>query len=146
MYSTFHYLTISCVPAIGHVYDISILDSFIYTCYRSCIWRFSTWQFQVHLHAIGYVRNISRYDTRHLLIVADILWWVRYLKFILNCSWHFAACLPSKVPDIVCRWHFMVSYLGKVPITSMYNFYWQKFYVTNWILLSLVRPPWFWGL
>ena len=44
--------------------------------------------------AIGYVPNISRYDTRHLLIVADILQHV-----------------PSKIPDIVASWHFMVSYL-----------------------------------
>ena len=51
MYTTFHYLTVSCIPAtgtfqyltvlcipvIGHVHDISIPDSFMYTCYRSGI-------------------------------------------------------------------------------------------------------------
>ena len=37
MYTTFQYLTVVCIPAIGHVYDISIPDSFVYTCYRSCI-------------------------------------------------------------------------------------------------------------
>ena len=36
--------------------------------------------------AIGYVPNISRYDTRHLFIVTDISRLVRYMKFILDCS------------------------------------------------------------
>ena len=29
---------ISAIPAVGHVYDISIPDSFVYTYYRSCIY------------------------------------------------------------------------------------------------------------
>ena len=37
MYMTFQYLTVSCIPATGHVHDISIPDSFMYTYYRSCI-------------------------------------------------------------------------------------------------------------
>jgi len=50
MYMTFQYLTVSCIlHGTGHVYDISIPDSFMYiTCYRSCIWRFNTWQFHVY--------------------------------------------------------------------------------------------------
>ena len=37
MYTTFQYLAVLCIPATGHVYDISISGSFVYTCYRSCI-------------------------------------------------------------------------------------------------------------
>ena len=48
------------------------------------------------------------------LHVADILWHV-----------------PIKVPDLDCGWHFLVLYLGKIPITSMCNFSWQKFHVAN---------------
>ena len=66
----FQYLTVSCIPASGHVHNIS-----------------------VHVYLlIGYVPNISRHDTGHLLIVADILQHV-----------------PSKIPDIDCSWHFMAS-------------------------------------
>ena len=42
MYMTFQYLTVSCISAKGHVYDISIPDSFVYTCFRSCIYDIST--------------------------------------------------------------------------------------------------------
>ena len=38
---TFQYLTVLCIPAIGHVYDISVPDIFMYTCYRSCIYDIS---------------------------------------------------------------------------------------------------------
>ena len=41
-YRAFQYLTVSCKPAIGHVQDISIPDSFMYTCCRSCIGNFNT--------------------------------------------------------------------------------------------------------
>ena len=37
MYMTFQYLTVSCIPHTGHVYDISIPDSFMHICYRLCI-------------------------------------------------------------------------------------------------------------
>ena len=37
VYMTFQYLTVVCIPATGHVYDISIPDSFVYTSYRSCM-------------------------------------------------------------------------------------------------------------
>ena len=33
--------------------------------------------------AIGYVPNISQYDTGHLFIVVDISW---QLRFVLDCS------------------------------------------------------------
>ena len=81
-----------------------------HTCSRSCIWHFNTWQFHVYPLQDMYriILNISRYDT---LIVADISWWVRYLKFFSDCSWHFAACI-CKVPGIDCNWHFMVRYLS----------------------------------
>ena len=56
---TFRYLTVSYIR---HVYDISIPDSFIY---------YMTFQYLTVscIPATGYV---SRYDTGHLLIVADI--------------------------------------------------------------------------
>ena len=86
--------------ATGRVYDISIPYSFMYTC-RIC----------------------------RLGIVLDILWLVRYLKFIF---WTVADILhyvpskipdnvPSKVPDIDCSWHFILLYLGKTPIISRYG-------------------------
>ena len=55
VYMTFQYLTVSCIPAIGHgIYDISIPDSFMYTCYWSCIRHFSTRQFCVYLLLVMY--------------------------------------------------------------------------------------------
>ena len=88
---TFQYVTVSCIPAIGHVCNISIPDSFMYTCYRSCIMTFqyvtvscipaighvcniSIPDSFMYTGYIGCVPNISRYDTGHLLIVADISW------------------------------------------------------------------------
>jgi len=55
VYMTFQYLTVLCISATGHVYDISIPDSFMYTCYRSCIWHFNTWQFHVYLLQVVYM-------------------------------------------------------------------------------------------
>ena len=61
IYTIFQYLTVSCIPATGHVYDISIP---VY---------------------------ISRYDTGDLLIVADILQHVPSEIPDIDCSWHFMA-------------------------------------------------------
>ena len=65
-----------------NVYDISIPDSFMYTCYRSCIsyfntwqfhvyiviwhfntWHFNTWQLHVYQYATGHVYDISIPDS-----------------------------------------------------------------------------------
>ena len=59
---TFQYLTVSCIPATGHVSDISIPDSFMYTYYKSCIMTFQYLTVSC-IPAIEYVPNISRYDT-----------------------------------------------------------------------------------
>ena len=37
MYITFHYLTVLCVSATEHVYDISLPDSVVCVCYRICM-------------------------------------------------------------------------------------------------------------
>ena len=65
MYMTFQYLTVSCIPAIGHVYDISIPDSVMYTCCRSCIGHFNTWQFCVYLQNYMYRKTICTVLTRN---------------------------------------------------------------------------------
>ena len=141
---TFQYLKVSCIPAIGHVCDISIPESFMYicyryisipesfmyTCYRSRIGHFNTWQCHA-LPAIGYVHHISRNDTWNLFsTVADIL-----------------QHIPSKVPDIDCSWHFMVLYLGKLPIMSTYVIIFPgKFLYLVEPSCLWVRPLWFQGL
>ena len=67
MYITFQYQTISCIPATGHVYNISIPDSFMYTCYR----------------------YISRNNTSNLFwTVADILQHIPSKVPDIDCSWH----------------------------------------------------------
>ena len=104
MYVTFQYLTVSCIPA------------------------------------IGYVPNISWYDTGHLLIVAD--------NFVVgkipeNLFWTVADILQyvsSKVLDTDCSWHFMVLYLylGKVLIIFLVRYYFD--FLAEICFLSLVRP------
>ena len=42
-------------------------------------------------------------------------------EMYFDILWH----VPSKAPDIDRGWHFLVLYLGKILITSMYNFSWQ---------------------
>ena len=95
--------------------------------------------------AIGYVPNICKYNTT---MVADILWCVRYLKFILDYSWHFTAVRYTWHWSLIAgiSWYCIDTY-----IISMYKllFSLQKFLVANWILLSLhcmVRPLWFQSL
>ena len=67
---TFGYLTVSCT---GHVYDISIPDSFMYTCYWSCAWH---WYLTVSCRpGTGHVA-IWHFDT-------CMYTWYR------SCIWHF---------------------------------------------------------
>ena len=47
MYVTFQYLTVSCIPTIGRVYDISVSDSFMYTYHRLCIWHLNIVMYHV---------------------------------------------------------------------------------------------------
>ena len=66
----------------------------------------------IRVSTVGYVPNISRYGTGHLLIIADILWLVSPTVYF---ELHLTFCgmyMPSKVPDIDCRLHFMILYLG----------------------------------
>ena len=47
--------------------------------------------------------------------------------------------LYSKAADIDCSWHFMGLHL-------LVFFLAEIIFIPNWILWSLVRPLWFWGL
>ena len=109
-----------------------------YTCHRSCIWHFNTWQFHVCLTfqyltvscipAIGRVYDISIPDSFMYLtflgMMPDSHWYIASSwQFVVNLFWTVADILqhvPSMVPDIDFSWHFMVLYVGKISIISMY--------------------------
>ena len=76
------HLTVSCIPAIGHVYEISIPDSFMY---RSCIWHFNTWQFhaQVMYMTFGYL-TVSCTGHVHDISIPDSFMYTCYQ----SCAWH----------------------------------------------------------
>ena len=78
-----------------NVYDISIPDSFMYTCYRSCIWYFNTWQFHVYLLQVMYM--IFQYLTVSCIHC--------YMTFqYLTFQYLTASCIPVCYRS--CIWHF----------------------------------------
>ena len=97
MYMTFHYLTVLCMPTTGHVYDISVPDSFVYAYYRSCIWHFRTRQFCVCLLQVTYdisVPDSFVYAHVHDISLPDSFVYAYYRSCIWHfTTWQFCVCL-----------------------------------------------------
>ena len=110
MYMTFQYLTDSCILATGHVYDISILDSFMYTCYRSCIWHLNSWQFHVYLLQVMYM-------TFQFLTVSCILATGHVYDILIPDSFMYT-CHRS------CIWHF-----NSMRCYACYRIYAYRFHI-----------------
>ena len=60
MYMTFQYLTVLCIPHTGHVYDISVPDSFMYISATGRVYDISVpGSFMyIYVSATGHVPNI----------------------------------------------------------------------------------------
>ena len=98
---------------------MTLSDSFVYTCYMSCI----------NTCYIGHVPHMTFIDNfvNIFWTIAD-MYLVRYLTLIVaGISWY---CMQIRYLAFLC----------------MLLFFLAEIFVANWILLSLVRPLWFWSL
>ena len=76
MYMTLQYVTVSCIPTTDHVYDISIRDSFMYTCFSllpadmhdlyTVIWQCTGEALASQMMLLGVARSGSPHNVPHL--------------------------------------------------------------------------------